>query len=145
MTNLRRLLSAPFLTLLLTGCTAAAPQTVDLEPMNATPAKMPLEWFVEEWGTIPEEILASEESRPVPGRPHLIVDGQHTVRNPGTGLVSELVGLEKEDIRTVVILHCQKGAWLFGGVAGSGVLMVFTHQYDGPMPILRGREVHECQ
>ncbi|HKK93864.1 MAG TPA: hypothetical protein VJ925_10540 [Longimicrobiales bacterium] len=112
----------------LTGC-AAGPPVVDMAPVEAQSAERPLEWFAENWGPF-------DPSVPTSGRPLLLLDGRQVpnVREGEAGYVdTELPRLEPEQIRKVHVVRC--GSWLFGEAGRRGVIMIFTQDYEGPMPM----------
>jgi len=128
--------------LALAGCATTTP-TVDLEPITAMPAEAPIEWFVETWGpfdTSPAEVGSGAHYGPM-----AFIDGEQLPRDSkGLETWSERHDFDRDDIRQIVVLHCRKGAWLFGHADQGPVFMIFTHDYEGPMPELRAREDHEC-
>jgi len=129
----------------LLGCAGGTP-TVDVEPIEALPAEMPMEWFAEQWGPIPEDVAATYPTLGVAGYQPLIVDGVHMPFDAeGRGLAG-MTGLTNDDIEKIFLVRCNKGGWLFGEPAMRGrLIMVFTKDWEGPMPILRRRADTPCE
>lgn len=138
--------------LLIGGC-ASVPPTGEVDPAHAPSAEMPLEWFAENWGPFDASLNArTADGR---GRPLLLIDG-HQVRNggeveePGTPLARHdaahiLRDLEPEDVAKVKVFRC--AAWLFGDAGNRGVIMIFTTNYEGPLPVDddKPRDPEECR
>jgi hypothetical protein len=80
------------------------------------------------------------------GLPVLYVDGRQVPNGPVVARTSNaLQGLEEDDIAKIVVVKCHSGAWLFGEERNYGVIMLFTHEWDGPYPILEKRSENRCR
>jgi len=145
MSRLTRLLPLIALPAALFGCASSTP-TVDIEPVEASPAYAPMEWFVEQWGPIPEHVVATYPTPGVAGYQPLIVDGIHMPFDlEGRGLAG-MTGLARDDIEKIFLVRCNKGGWMFGELAMKGrLIMVFTKNWEGPMPILEHRAETPCE
>lgn len=111
---------------------AGGVSTADVEAVAPQPDSAPLEWFVENWGPFDPANVGVEGSRYLP---LLLVDGKQVYRQSLTEVEGRAVMPTEDEIRHVHVVKGHSGAGLFGEAACGGVIMLFTHDYEGPMPI----------
>lgn len=117
----------------LAACASGAP-SVDLPPVAALPAEQPLEWFVENWGPFDPEMIGTVGG----GTGALVLlDGVQLEQRDRESLPDDhpLRQISRDDIRHIRLVKVHSGAGLFGEAGCGGVIMIFTHEYEGPMPI----------
>jgi hypothetical protein len=117
------------------GCASGAP-TVDLEPVAAAPDSPGLHWFAENWGPFDETMSEPDEDG---SYPLMLVDGVQVPRGSEVlrSITEEMIDPDHPDnVQIRVFKHrCDKE--MFGPAARGGIIMIFTHGYDGPIPDAR--------
>lgn len=128
-------LAALVAALMIGGCAAGAP-TVDLEPIEALPAEMPVAWFAENWGPFDASLVGDVAPGPG-GRPLLIQDGvQVSVLTEMRGDVFAALTDPDGDggFMAVRVFKHPCDTRHFGPAGVVGVIMVFSVDYEGPLP-----------
>ncbi len=118
------------------GACASVPPTVDLEPVSAQAAELPIAWFAEQWGPFDASLVGRVSDGPG-FRPLLIQDGlQVTADTEMKGDVyAALTDRESEGgFRLVRVIRHECDTRHFGPAGVHGVILAFSTDYDGPLP-----------
>jgi len=117
------------------GC-AGGSSLAEVEPDSAEPATMPIEWFAENWGPFNASWIDEGASDGRRG-PLYIVDGVHMHPDDmaaQTGPSAD-ARLHPDKIAHIHVIKTHNCDFQHFGPAGAwGIVMIFTHDYDGPMP-----------